>query len=338
MTIALRGTSMERQVRNQARVLFWVSAFLLVGCASMTGTFGWSIGRTLFDEGLYALCFVVADIGGAGMMAVSGTCAANRATKAAVGAMFVAVICCGLTLLGMAGFQAENRESQVAARKKAIGLSDATIEWFKTVTKDNQKAATAKTGPSSVEALALGFDAVRGAVREQQDRLLSGEVVAAADGQSTLLSRLTGGSEETVRTWTTAFTTFALLFIQYSCLWFYGFLRQKIEPAVGALTHGPLGPRPPMESGHLRDNVAQTTYRQAREDVEANLNAGVELCNRQYAERWQVSETKACRWLKAIVRDGIAEQRWRGQRKVLVKRRKGLHLLNGGAVVTAPSQ
>jgi len=91
MTIALCGTSMERQVRNQARVLFWVSALLLVTCASMTGTFGWTLGRTLFDKILYTAGFVVADIGGAGLMAVSGTCAANKATKAAVGAMVVAM-------------------------------------------------------------------------------------------------------------------------------------------------------------------------------------------------------------------------------------------------------
>jgi len=43
------------------------------------------------------------------------------------------------------------------------------------------------------------------AVREQQDRLLSGEVTAAVDGQSALIACLTGATEETART--TAFTT-----------------------------------------------------------------------------------------------------------------------------------
>src|SRR5262245_61288638 len=82
MTIELSATSMEKQVRNQARVLFWVSALLLVTCASMTGTFGWSLGRSFYEKFIYTLGFVVADIGGAGLMAVSGTCAANKATKA----------------------------------------------------------------------------------------------------------------------------------------------------------------------------------------------------------------------------------------------------------------
>jgi hypothetical protein len=326
------NTRMEKQVRNQARVLFWVSALLLVTCASMTGTFGWSLGRSFYEKFIYTMGFVVADIGGAGLMAVSGTCAANKATKAAVGAMAVAMLCCTLTLLGIAGFQAENRESQVAARKKAIGLADATIDWFKTVTKDlTQQGKTTKGGSTPTEAMALGFDAVGRAVREQQDRLLSGEVTAAVDGQSALIARLTGATEETARSWTTAFTTIALLVIQYSCLWYYGFLRHKIEPAVGALAHGPIGARPPIKSGQLRDNVAQATFEQACQDVETNVNAGVELCNREYAGRWGVSEPKACRWAKAIVRQGLAEQQWCGQRKVLVKSRRGFRVLNGGA-------
>jgi hypothetical protein len=324
------NTRMERQVRNQARVLFWVSAVLLVTCASMTG---WSLGRTLYDKFIYTMGFVVADIGGAGLMAVSGTCAANKATKAAIGAMAVAILCCTLTLLGIAGFQAENRQSQVAARKKAIGLADATIEWFKTVTKENTQAKAAK-GATNTEAMALGFDAVGKAVRDQQDRLLSGEIASAVDGQSALIARLTGATEETARSWTTAFTTIALLVIQYSCLWYYGFLRHKIEPAVGALANRPVEPRPPIKSRQFRDNVAKATFEQARQDVEANVNAGIELCNREYAGRWGISESKACKWAKHMVREGIAVQRWRGQRKVLVKGRKGLHLLNGGAVAS----
>src|SRR5262249_59314387 len=56
------NTRMERQVRNQARVLFWVSALLLVTCASMTGTFGWSLGRSFYEKFIYTMGFVVADI------------------------------------------------------------------------------------------------------------------------------------------------------------------------------------------------------------------------------------------------------------------------------------
>jgi len=81
----------------------------------------------------------------------------------------------------------------------------------------------------------------------------------------------------------------------------------------------------------LRDNVVKATFEQACQDVETNVNAGIEHCNREYADRWGVSEPKACRWAKAIVRQGIAEQQWRGQRKVLVRCRKGLCVLYGGA-------
>ena len=82
-------------------------------------------------------------------------------------------------------------------RAQAIGLADATIDWFKTVTKDLTQQGKATKGSSTpTEAMALGFDAVGRAVREQQDRLLSGEVTAAVDGQSALIARLAGATEE----------------------------------------------------------------------------------------------------------------------------------------------
>ena len=179
--------------------------------------------------------------------------------------------------------------------------------------------------------MALGFEAVGKAVKDQIERLQSGEISSTIDGQATTIARITGTSEEKVRSWMTTLTAGALLFIQYSSLWFYGFLRHRIEPAVGALTHGPLGPRPPVRSGQFRNNVVKTTFEQACQDAETNVNTGIELCNREYADRWGVSETKACRWVKHIVRQGIAEQQWRGQRKVLVRPRKGLRVPHGGA-------
>jgi hypothetical protein len=337
MTIALRGTSMERQVRNQARGLLWVSILLLFACASMTSMFGWSMGRTLLDKVVYAIGLVAADLGGAYLMATSGTCSANRETRAAGWAMFAAIICCALTLSGIVGFQAENREGSVHSRERAIKLADSQIEWFKSLTTENAQGKGKASLPNT-SAMALGFEAVGKAVKDQIERLQSGEISSTIDGQATTIARITGASEEKVRSWMTTLTAGALLFIQYSCLWFYGFLRHRIEPAVGALAHGPLGPRPPVKSGQLRDNVEKTTFEQARQDVETNINAGIELCNRQYADRWGVSESKACKWAKQLVRDGIAEQQWRGQRKVLVRCRKGLRVLYGGAVATAPSQ
>src|SRR5262252_6428445 len=121
------NTRMERQVRNQARGLFWVSALLLIACASMTGMFGWSMGRTLLDKVVYAVGLVAADLGGAYLMATSGTCSANKETRAARWAMFAAIICCALTLSGIIGFQAENRESAAESRKKVNELADGQI-------------------------------------------------------------------------------------------------------------------------------------------------------------------------------------------------------------------
>ena len=106
------NTRMEKQVRNQARVLFWVSALLLVTCASMTGTFGWSLGRSFYEKFIYTMGFVVADIGGAGLMVVSGTCAANKATKAAAGAMVVAMLCCSSRCWGSPVFRRKTEKAR----------------------------------------------------------------------------------------------------------------------------------------------------------------------------------------------------------------------------------
>lgn len=332
MSASPKSSRMERSVRNQGRVLFWVSALLLITCASMTGTFGWSLGRTLFDKVLYTMGFVVADIGGAGLMAASGTFAANKARKAAAWAMSVAVLCCALTLLGIAGFQAENRENQVAARKKAMDLSDTTIQWFKSVTTENTKVDKPKTADTkakapaaNTEAMALGFDAVGRAVREQTDRLLSGDAVASADGQSALISRMTGSTEESARSWTTAFSTLVLLIVQYSCLWFYGFMRQEIEPGVAALAHGPLGPK---KTGGFTYNVRKTDIEKARDDVIANVSAGIPLSNGEYADRWDVSPTQVSRWWAVFVREGHMRKAWRGQEKIAVAPLKKLHAVS----------
>jgi len=327
------NTRMERQVRNQARGLLWVSVLLLFACAPMTGMFGWSMGRTLLDKVVYAVGLVAADLGGAYLMATSGTCSANKETRAAGWAMFAAIICCALTLSGIIGFQAENREGTVHSRERAIKLAEGQIEWFKSLTTENAQAKGKASAPNT-SAMALGFEAVGKAVKDQIERLQSGEISATIDGQAMTFARITGSSEEKVRSWMTTLTAGALLFIQYSCLWFYGFLRHRIEPALGASTLGALEPRVPVKPGQLRDNVEKATFEQARRDVEANVKVGIELCNREYAERWGISESKACKWAKHMVRDGIAEQRWRGQRKVLVKGRKGHHLLNGGAVAS----
>jgi hypothetical protein len=313
---------MERQVRNQARGLLWVSVLLLIACASMTGTFGWSLGTSIFSKLLFAGGLVGADLGGAYLMSTAGTCWANKERGAARWAAFSAMLCCALTLAGVIGFQAENREGTVQARQRAIKLGEGQIEWYKSLTTENTQAR-GKNGTANTGAMALGIEAVGKAVKEQIERLQSGEVPSTIDGQATTVARIFGASEENARSWLTTLTAGALLFIQYSCLWFYGFLRHRIEPAVGALVHGPLGPRKP---GHFTDNVQKTNIEKARQDVMANVAAGVALSNGEYASRWGVSPSQVTKWQNIFVREGIMRKEWRGQEKVAVAPR-----MNGSA-------
>jgi hypothetical protein len=55
--------------------------------------------------------------------------------------------------------------------------------------------------------------------------------------------------------------------------------------------------------------------------VKANVAAVVELCNSKYASRRGVSEAQASKWKNRFIREGVAQHEWRGQRKVLVKKR-----------------
>jgi hypothetical protein len=195
------------------------------------------------------------------------------------------MLSCALTLAGVLGFQSENREGTVQARERALKLGEGQIEWYRSLTAENTQAR-GKNGTANVNAMALGFEAVGKAVKEQIDRLQNGEVPATVDGQALTVARVLGTSEEKARSWLTTLTAGALLFIQYSCLWFYGFLRHKIEPAVGALVHGPLGPRKP---GHFTDNVGKIDIQKARQGIVANVTAGIALSNGDYARRWGVS-------------------------------------------------
>jgi hypothetical protein len=263
-------------------------------------------------------------------MAASGVFAGNKRHRACFGAMVAALLCCAVTLLGIGGFQAENRESQVAARKKVVGLADNSIEWFKTITKEFTKEKSAKGATSTnTDAMVAGMESVGKAVKEQQDKLQSGEIAAVADGQSTLISRLTGVSEDTARSWTTAFMTLAFLIAQYSCLWFAGYMRHEIEPEVSSLTHGPRGAPRPGKSGQLTTIVGRTSYEDAKKDVEVNVAAGIELCNKEYAERWNVDPGQVTRWAEDLVKEGVCDYEWRGNRKCFV-RSKNLRLLKGG--------
>lgn len=323
MSLRPKPSRMERQVRNQARGLFLVSAVLLLACTTMTGLYGWSLGSGLVDAIAFCAAFAAADIGGAYLISLSGTCAAAKETAAARRAARASFICMVMTFIGLLGFQAQNREAQVFSRETAISVAAGFVDWakgmaYKDVPKD-------KKAPSAV---ASSIDAVGGAVQKQLDILNSGTVKNATDGQSATIARMTGLTEAQARSWTIGLTSAVLLFIQYSLWWAYGFTRQKLEPAISNLAHGPLGSSN-GKPGVFPDTVRKVRFETAKKDALVNTEADVELCNGEYATRWGVTESQASKWITKIIKGGEAKQEWRGQRKVLVKSPKPRIHVNG---------
>lgn len=319
---------MEKQVRNQARGLFFVSALLLVTCATMTGLFGWSLGRSLIEKVVFAMGLVGSDLAGAYLMATSGICYANKEVGAAWGAVLAALVCCALTFSGIIGFQADSREAQVASREQASKMAADYLGWSKSIAVDAvaaQGKEKDKTG-STAKTMTAGIEAVGKAVSEQMAKINSGELTAVGDGQSATIARVTGWSETKTRSWTITGTSATLLFVQYASLWFYGFLRHRIEPAVSALNNGP---RAAGNGRHFPDTVEKVSRVQARSDIQLLVSQKVELCNSEIAARWGVSESEASKWLSDFQQEGIIRRVPRGRRKVVVAPRpNGLHVVS----------
>jgi len=143
-------------------------------------------------------------------------------------------------------------------------------------------------------------------VDDQIAKLNSGELVSVSDGQATTISRVTGLNEAQTRSWAITGTSAALLFIQHACLWFYGFLRHRVEPVVSALA----------ASGHANSGDAQFEAQfgkfgaklskdDARRDVIRMLVAEDSFpSNLELARRWRVSPTTVCHWLQDFREEG----------------------------------
>jgi hypothetical protein len=156
------------------------------------------------------------------------------------------------------------------------------------------------------------------------------ETQADPDAQATELATMLGIGKDTAQRRLNIMASAFILFLQFTCLSLRSFLRHRVAPAISALTNGPLGPgKSGQLSGQLSNAARKVTIEQARQDVQANVSAGVAICNLEYAERWGVDEGRASRWISQFVREGHAQREWRGQRKVLV--RKGLRALNGAS-------
>jgi hypothetical protein len=298
----------ERQVRNQACGLFWVSGALLIACMTMTALFGWSLGRTLIDKCVFAMGLAAADLGGAFLMAACGTCSANKERWAAAGAFAAAAICYVLTLSGVIGFQSESRENQAAARQQAAELAKGAIEWTKSVS-GRAIARDAKGKATGASMFTLGVESVAKVVDDQIAKLNSGELVTISDGQATTISRVTGWNEAQTRSWAIAGTSAALLVIQYACLWFYGFLRHRIEPAVSALASSAIAnsgeAQFARQFGKFGKFGAKFSKDDARRDV-IRMLATEDLfpSNLDLARRWRVSPTTVCHWLQDFREEG----------------------------------
>lgn len=228
----------ERQVRRQARGLALVGSILLLACMLMTGIFGWSMGRTFVNAMIFAVGLAAADLAGAYFFSTAGTCNGAGEKTGGRWAFVTAMICFCVTLSGVIGFLADNRESVTKAREKAASVAEGHIQWAqRAVTKANDGDDRPKSKAqllSQAEIVTSGIKEVGQQVQRYTEQLQSGQIAGAADGQATILARILHVSEETARSWAIGLTATALLIIQYACWYFQGFLRQRVEPAVVA--------------------------------------------------------------------------------------------------------
>jgi hypothetical protein len=107
---------MERNVRSQIRWLNLVALVLLMGCMLMTALFGWSLGRSMVEKSVIAVVLASIDLGGAVLMKSCGTNSAQREWAAVFGGAMGAIVCAGITFIGILGFQVDNREAKVARK------------------------------------------------------------------------------------------------------------------------------------------------------------------------------------------------------------------------------
>jgi hypothetical protein len=82
-------------------------------------------GRTVVAKFILAMGLAAADLGGAYLIATSGTFSASNERRAARLGFFAAGVCRVLTLTGIIGFQSESREG--LARERAVRIVDSYV-------------------------------------------------------------------------------------------------------------------------------------------------------------------------------------------------------------------
>jgi hypothetical protein len=230
-----KASRMERYVRNQIRGLSLVAWVLLFGCMAMTAMFGWSLGRTLVEKLVTAGALASIDLGGALLMKSCGTNTAQRAWAGVWWGAIGALVCAGITFVGVLGFQSDSRETQVATRERAVQIADDLIAFSKTTITEAVNAPSKAKGGPNPSLVTAGIETLAGAVNKQIEMLKDGTMVVAPDGQAATLARITGLTEAQARSWATTALAAAFLVVQYICQWLAGFMRYRVEPVVSAL-------------------------------------------------------------------------------------------------------
>jgi hypothetical protein len=311
-----KASRMERNVKNLGAAALIVGIALLAVITGMTARYGWTHTPGGWEDKLsQAAINGVIDLAGAVAAGMWGAFFAMRFRLAGLAVTVLALSCALYTYQAVVGFQSSSKESLVANRERANNMSAAYLDWAKTVTTKAIESDKDKKGRPNNESLVTGIEAVGAQVTKQMQILQAGEVATAADGQSTTFARLLGVKEADARSYSVTVTSALIVFIHYLSLWAYGFIRQRLEPAVISLNHGPLASD---NSRHFPDTVRKVSKTEAKTDIQALVTANVELCNEELAERWGVSPSEASKWQSDFARAGLMRRVQRGRRKVAV--------------------
>jgi hypothetical protein len=268
MSLAINTTRMERQVRNLGRAALFVGVALLIVITGMTARYGWTQTPGGWEDKIsQAAINGVIDLTGAVSAAMWGAFFAMRFRLAGIAVTFLAFGCAAYTYQAVVGFQSSNRETLAAARERASVMSNAYIDWAKTVTTKAIEGDKDRKGQPRTDALMAGIDAVGTQVVGQMKMLQGGELVVSPDSQATTFARMLGIKEADARSYTVTVTSVLIIFIHYMSFWAYGFIRQRLEPAVVLLNSGPRAAGFSEKSGLFPDTVQKVGVQMARKDV-----------------------------------------------------------------------
>src|SRR5262245_19736205 len=101
-----KASRLERYVRSQIRGLSFGAWLRPFACVSITGQFGWAIGRALIEKVITGGGLATIDSLGALLIKACGTNTAERAWAGVTWSAIGAAICAVITFTSILGFQA----------------------------------------------------------------------------------------------------------------------------------------------------------------------------------------------------------------------------------------